>query len=73
MFVVKNYLIPEGAPLSLLTFRFEANSSCLFSAFLIAMCGDKRYRNELRILTAIEIYVNPWLYSQHPIFIFAAE
>ena len=32
------------------------------------MCGDNRYVNELRILTAIKLYVNPWLYSQHPIF-----
>ena len=39
-----------------------------FLHFLIAICGDKRYGNELRILTAIELYVSPWLYSQHSIF-----
>ena len=52
----------------LFIFRSEANGNCLFSAFPIAMCGDNRYVNDLRILTAIELYVNPGFYSQHPIF-----
>ena len=52
----------------LFTFRSEANGNCLFSAFSIAMCGDKRYVNDLRILTAIELYVNTGFYSQHPTF-----
>ena len=52
----------------LFIFRSEANGNCLFSAFSIAMCGDNRYVNDLRILTAIELYVNPGFYSQHPIF-----
>ena len=42
----------------LFTFRSEANGNCLFSAFSIAMCGDNKYVNDLRILTAIELYVN---------------
>ena len=50
------------------TFTSEANGNCLFSAFSIAMCGDKRYVNDLRILTAIELYVNPRFYSQHSTF-----
>ena len=32
------------------------------------MCGDNRYVNNLRILAAIELYVNPEFYGQHPIF-----
>ena len=32
------------------------------------MCGDNRYVNDLRILAAIELYVNPEFYGQHPIF-----
>ena len=52
----------------LFTFRFEANSNCLFSAFSIAMCGNNRYVNDLRLLRAIELYVNPGFYSQHPVF-----
>ena len=50
------------------TFRSEANGNCLFSAFPIAMCRDNRYVNHLRILTAIDLYVNPGFYSQHPTF-----
>ena len=50
------------------TFRSKANGNCLFSAFSIPMCGDNRYVNQLRILTAIELYVNPWFYSLHPTF-----
>ena len=52
----------------LFTFRSEANGNCLFSAFSIAMSGDSRYVNDLRILTAIELYVNHGFYSQHPAF-----
>ena len=52
----------------LFTFRSEANDNCLFPAFSIAMCRDNRYVNDLRILTAIELYVNPGFYSQHPTF-----
>ena len=68
MFVAKDCLRSEIAHLSFFTFRSEVNSNCLFSAFLIAMCGDNRYENELRILAAIELYVSPWLYSQYSIF-----
>ena len=50
------------------TFRSEANGNCLFSAFSIAMCRDNRYVNHLRILTGIDLYVNPGFYSQHPTF-----
>ena len=52
----------------LFTFRPETNGNCLFSVFSIAMCGDKGYVNDLRILTAIELYANPGFYSQHSIF-----
>ena len=52
----------------LFTFTSEANGNCLFSAFSIAMCGDNRYVNDLLILTAIELYVNPGFYSRHPTF-----
>ena len=52
----------------LFIFKSEINSNCFFSAFSIAMCGDSRYVNDLRILTAIELYVYPGFYSQHPIF-----
>ena len=31
------------------------------------MCGDNDYANDLRILTVIELYVNPVFYSQQPI------
>ena len=50
------------------TFRSEANGNYLFSAFSIAMWGDNRHVNDLRILTAIELYVNPEFDSQHPVF-----
>ena len=49
-------------------FRSKAIGNCLFSTFSVAMCGDNRYVNDLRILTAIELYVNAGFYSQHPIF-----
>ena len=49
----------------LFTFRSEANSNCLFSAFSVAMSRDNRYVNDLRILAAIELYVNHGFYSQH--------
>ena len=52
----------------LFTFTSEANGNCLFSAFSIAMCGDNRYVNDLIILTAIELYVNPGFYGRHPTF-----
>ena len=52
----------------LFTSRSEANGTCLFSDFSIAMCGDNRYVNDLRILRAIELYVNPGFYSQQSIF-----
>ena len=52
----------------LFTFRSEANGNCLFLAFSIVMCGENRYVNDLRLLTAIEFYVNPGFYSQDIIF-----
>ena len=33
------------------------------------MCGDNRYVDDLRILTAIELYLNSEFYSKHPSFI----
>ena len=30
------------------------------------MCGDNRYDDDLRILTAIELYLNSGFYSEHP-------
>ena len=47
----------------LFSFRSEANGNCS-----IALCGDNRYVNYLRRLTAIELYANPGFYSQHQIF-----
>ena len=38
-------------------------------AFSIAMCGDNRYVDGLRTLTAIELYLNSEFYSNHPSFI----
>ena len=52
----------------LFNFRSEANRNCLFLAFSIAMFGDNKYVNDLRILATIELYVNPGFYSQHPTF-----
>ena len=52
----------------LFIFRSEVSNNCLFSAFLIAMFGDNSYVNDLRILAAIELYVNPGFCSQHPTF-----
>ena len=66
--VAKNCLRPESAPLNLFNFRSETKDNCLFWAFSIAACGDNTYVNDLRILRVIELYVNPWFYSQHPIF-----
>ena len=33
------------------------------------MCGDNRYVDDLRNLTAIELYLNSEFYSKHPSFI----
>ena len=33
------------------------------------MCGDNRYDDDLRILTAIELYLNSGFYSEHPSFV----
>ena len=33
------------------------------------MCGDNRYVDDLRILTAIELYLNSEFYSKYPSFI----
>ena len=48
--------------------RSQANGNSLFSTFLTAMCGDNRYVDDLRILTAIELYLNSEFYSKHPSF-----
>ena len=32
------------------------------------MCGDDRYVDDLRILTAMELYLNSEFYSKHPSF-----
>ena len=37
--------------------------------FSIAMCGDNRYVDDLRILTATELYLNSEFYSKRPSFI----
>ena len=50
-------------------FRSQANGNCLFSSFSIAMYGDNRYFDDLRILTAIELHLNSEFYSKHPPFI----
>ena len=47
-------------------FRSQANNNCLFSTISIAMCGDTRCVDDLRILTAIELYLNSDRYSKHP-------
>ena len=52
----------------LFTFRSEANGNCFFSTFSIAICGDNRDVDDLRILASIELYGNHGFYSQHPIF-----
>ena len=49
--------------------RSQANGNRLFSTFSMAMCGDNRYVHDLRILTAIELYLNSEFYSKHPSFI----
>ena len=49
--------------------RSQANGNCLFSTFSIAICGDNRYVDDLRILAAIELYLNSEFYSKHPSFI----
>ena len=33
------------------------------------MCGDNRYVDDLRVLTAIELYLNSEFYNKHPSFI----
>ena len=50
-------------------FRTQANANCLFSTFSIAISRDNRYINDLRILIAIELYLDSELYSKHPFFI----
>ena len=42
---------------------------CLFSTFSIAICRDNKYVEDLRILTAIELYLNSEFYSKHLSFI----
>ena len=39
-------------------FRSQANGNCLFSSFLVAMCGDNRYVNDFRIVTANDLHWN---------------
>ena len=38
-------------------FRSQANSNCLFLALSIVMYGDNRYVGDLKILTAIKLYL----------------
>ena len=59
---------PIQMTFSFFIFKSEANGSCCFLSFSSAMCGENRYVNDLRILTAIDLHVNPGFYSQHPIF-----
>ena len=40
----------------------------MFSSFCIATYGDNRYVDQLRILTAIELYLHSDFYSTHPCF-----
>ena len=50
-------------------FRFEANGNYLFSTFSIVMYGDNSHIDDLKILTAIEIYLHSGFYRKHPSFI----
>ena len=50
-------------------FRSQENGNSLFQTFLIAMCGENRYVEDLRILTAIEPYLNSGFYNKHLSFI----
>ena len=50
-------------------FRSQENGNSLFLTFLIAMCGENRYVEDMRILTAIEPYLNSGFYNKHLNFI----
>ena len=39
---------------------------CLLLAFLIILSVDRRYIDDLKILTSIELYLNSEFYDKHP-------
>ena len=41
-----------------LSFKSQANGNCLFQAFSIAMWGNNKYVEDLKTLTAVELYLN---------------
>ena len=45
-----------------------ATGKCLFIIFSFVMAGDNSIISELRILTAIELYLYAEFYSKHPCF-----
>nr|XP_047145808.1 zinc finger MYM-type protein 1-like [Hydra vulgaris]XP_047145866.1 zinc finger MYM-type protein 1-like [Hydra vulgaris] len=49
--------------------KSESTGNCLFSSFSIYLCGDNSLAMDLRMLTAIDLYLNASFYSNHPSFV----
>ena len=47
-------------------FRTTGDGNCLFNACSISLCGNESLSSSLRILTAIELFVNAQFYANHP-------
>ena len=64
---VYNYVILKY---SLFSFLGPKQMTIVYFLYVTAgMCGHNRYVDDLRILTAIELYLNLEFYSKHPSFI----
>lgn len=61
--------IPDSARTGCIALLSESSGNCLFSTASIAMCGDNSLSYDLRLLTAIELYLNSDFYSSHPYFV----
>ena len=53
-------------------FRSQANGSCLFLIFSIAMYGNNRYVDDSRILTVIELYLKSDSHLPKKVVLFAS-
>ena len=64
-------LVPEDLPQEwehAIPVKTKGDGNCLYNAASFCLVGDSRIASNLRKLTAIELYLNVSLYTDHPRF-----
>jgi hypothetical protein len=59
-------LLPEDIPHSCVPKKVSGDGNCLYNSISVILIGNQRLSASLRLLTAIELFLNPMFYADHP-------